>query len=1553
MVEGCAGIGVVAQGYAAAGVTVMTMIEQNIHFAEWLRTKGHAEVVRANIHDLDTAYEVAQRLQGQGFILGAGVSCQPFSAFGDRQEYKDERSISLPGTLELGYFTRASAIVLECTKEAAESKWVQSLLQEFRSATNYNIRQKILDLHHTFPARRQRWWCILVHPSFPIGDIPDMPSHRFDPIIIHVIPRSLQLEESTKQALELDDFEESVFSQVKGGISTYVIDTWKQLPTATHSWGSQLTGCPCQCRPFGFSMQRIEKRGLHGVLVPMESTDPMHSNPTKFRHLAAEEVAVLHGLPPTYVHEQSCKQAKLTLAGVGQMAAPLQGAWVVSNMKYQISITYSNMQTVHPRKVLADLCRAVLQDRNVYWPPPATVMMRIFENEIEALDHPRTFPTEEEISQAFTAHANMTHRKGETSSGGSIVLSHQAGGVHGFESGTDSTSHAHEAFASDHSRPDHPHPKHVTPGQDTFMPDPSNAHPSNGHSRTDHLETTPEEHSHEHAHDHSRTHHLMESMPDRSTDRNTYSASDHSRTIHPMQHGECSNDIATSEPMPSEPTKPVHSIGPSSPVPADHSSIDHHHDLPTHDRHEIEQESIVDQQLLEFFSSQVSEEPAHKKPRIAQPMESHSQSLDEVDIDYERHDNFDYNETDHTCWVVLPKELPLKIKFKPGTTVGQLCAAETTIHDWEPSAIKPMSIVGMQVQQSQELQQNMIIVLRTPPALDDDQCPCKTDRVQEPTLTNMPRDLACWHQRGWVATDEMTYYLEQIHHEDTLVTQAPVVFQEDEDFAKQFSDALGDWLEHYMHSEDDNTVFQAFLHDKHWFPLEVRFQGNHIFAATTPDMQARVQTALDQVLGNQTTIVQAFVVDTRFPADCGFQTLAWIQQRSQQCTSIASMTHEQALTWRLKFIEDMCSWTSDQLQAPYQLGGANQEQAMTNAIQELIESHGVSSSRSAACAQHLIQTIGQQHIRDILASARPWADLKTHANQHSIKIVTATELKQAIDQRLQSGLPFGRKDNKKKERVKPLQPRLTADQVSIPSSVFTAEDLPVPQIQPHQLQTADRGLMVLSVEDALPYLKLTSPINKQAMAIIVLEHDDERLPARKTITKFPATCVATGEAMLVTAALYQIGLHPVSRSKGTTSMRIEESELLVIRAQVYKDQTQFDWNTFSQHPVKSLLSEPEFSNCRDAIHDVWDRQFLTMRYQKSKPAEAELFLVTMRLSKQAAQAVLESNAIQGKYYEVRTPNGRRPAEDYEVVWIPKKNLSEVTLMKQTNNHPSMVVRTGLRYGLRVLKPHARDTHKQHRPELEYIPNEAMQMFRLGPVPFNTTRMSLSKVFQSWGWPARPGQPVGQDSAHEGMFWTAMSDQAPSHWVFHCEHGDVLISKMPSRREAKPTTAMASANVEASKLTLQHLAGRAKPDNEPKGDPWAKQDPWSQSSLPSPHQLAAIEANIEKKVMDAIKPQLFRMDEDEEMAPATDQKVTALEAQVQSLQSNVQQMQQDMQQFQQQQGVHNTQVNHRIHSVQQQIESQQQGFQNALDEKMAEQLRRIEAIINKRAKTDHE
>ena len=249
-----------------------------------------------------------------------------------------------------------------------QSVWAQSILKKFSEVTGYQISQKILHLHRFWPGFRTRWWAVVSHPTLPASDIPDMPDLSFEPGVVHVVPRMLKVEGESLKQLECDLYELRNFHSVRGGVHTCILNMLKPMPTATHSWGSQLRGCLCKCRASGFSSFRLKEHGLYGVLLPLESTVIMNSEEiTMLRHLHPQEVALLCGLKPEHVPDHHAIHCRLTLSGVGQLASPLQSAWVLSNFLQNIYPEQIGFVVGTPKSTLTSVVKDLFEARDRLW----------------------------------------------------------------------------------------------------------------------------------------------------------------------------------------------------------------------------------------------------------------------------------------------------------------------------------------------------------------------------------------------------------------------------------------------------------------------------------------------------------------------------------------------------------------------------------------------------------------------------------------------------------------------------------------------------------------------------------------------------------------------------------------------------------------------------------------------------------------------------------------------------------------------------------------------------------------------------------------------------------------------------------------------------------------------------------------------------------------------------------------------------------------------------------------------------------------------------------
>ena len=149
--------------------------------------------------------------------------------------------------------------------------------------------------------------------------------------------------------LTLQPFEVEVFEDLKP-MSSFCVRRNEPLPTALHSWGAALIACPCKCRPHPFTWERLKRDGLLSVVVPLCED----STASGFRYPSAQEVALLNGLSPSLSYGPN---ARLGLTLIGQLASPLQSAWLLGTLARRLvalgavfSGTVDSIQILHTQR---------------------------------------------------------------------------------------------------------------------------------------------------------------------------------------------------------------------------------------------------------------------------------------------------------------------------------------------------------------------------------------------------------------------------------------------------------------------------------------------------------------------------------------------------------------------------------------------------------------------------------------------------------------------------------------------------------------------------------------------------------------------------------------------------------------------------------------------------------------------------------------------------------------------------------------------------------------------------------------------------------------------------------------------------------------------------------------------------------------------------------------------------------------------------------------------------------------------------------------------------
>eukprot|EP00435_Cladocopium_sp_Y103_P015599 s3111_g3.t2 len=454
LVEVCSGLGGIGMGAKAAGWQVLAQNELMHSFCEHQKQFSSIPVVEGSVCKMSTVAALHHLAPDAG-CLAMGFSCQPFSRGGDGQQGLDERAATLPFGLYIGYLLRKQVIVLECVAEAASSPFVQRCLQYHESQVPGDRSETLLELSDVWPSKRRRWWTVITQGHFgrvPLSPLPKLPQM---PTISSLFSDFLQLPDQELQQLLLSETERAAFHNYGKGIISQMVDKTGPLNTALHSWGNQCQPCSCGCRG-PFSHQRLQDRGLFGALVHVAGQAP-HQN---LRHISPKEMAILCGAP---MEEGWESPQRLLMAGIGQIASPIQAVWIFSHIRAHLGdMRYGDIAVHKPRHILACLCMDLFKLRDQWFGSYSSVPMNLFQESIEELLTPEKLALDE-FSKSSEP---VTEAPGASSFAGSIeddnAKEHAVTAATAFDPFASSTPAESEASEAGHIRASEPvHTAHV------------------------------------------------------------------------------------------------------------------------------------------------------------------------------------------------------------------------------------------------------------------------------------------------------------------------------------------------------------------------------------------------------------------------------------------------------------------------------------------------------------------------------------------------------------------------------------------------------------------------------------------------------------------------------------------------------------------------------------------------------------------------------------------------------------------------------------------------------------------------------------------------------------------------------------------------------------------------------------------------------------------------------------------------------------------------------------------------------------------------------------
>lgn len=765
-------------------------------------------------------------------------------------------------------------------------------------------------------------------------------------------------------------------------------------------------------------------------------------------------------------------------------------------------------------------------------------------------------------------------------------------------------------------------------------------------------------------------------------------------------------------------------------------------------------------------------------------------------------------------------------------------------------------------------------------------------------------------------------------------------------------------------------IVTVFFLDDHWFPLWFTHQRGTIIAhriadvkVTSEDVSPVLQT-LRECLGFQEA-VEHVIPDALPPHDmCGAAALAFLRHlilRSPLPATLHALRNEHA-TMKAEFVEAIHQDTCCRCPVAW---GSGPFGVLIQSLAEELMKHGVPPSKAEQRSQQAIKAIGSDNISNALKSKQVWRSLKALGSNVRFQFLMPEELE--ANAQANRGNPVGRKTKTPIVKTKPTLPdMIDPAKLALIEGTFRSQGTVLPQLAVQQIGPIACGVALITLDEALPYLKAGKIVSNEPLALAVFAPGGKEvltvLPHQ--VVTIPCMCVANKEPLLVEATLVQLGQGQVEKHVAASAIALDHLDVVTVKLMVYHDEFSGQWEDFTSAPIKHLVQlfpvlrrcHEKNCNCdcwhnveelvvQDPILDVWRRQFLSGGFKPVAASKSEIFSVCLRVPTVLLAKLLSLSGFSGVYMEPRTPDGREVMTEYAVVWTPKMSSSEMAHIKQTNPAIIGFARLGDRKGFRVMASQAQAMHELVRPDSTFLPSGPKCQYVAGPFPWGSDRQAIVRAMKQVKWQIKALQPM-QPIPGRGSMWLLQAVEEPPELILQTTHGEVVISK---HKEQGPANKSVAASTVGSVSTLSLCGSAASPNGET--DPWLTADPWGPytkgkqtlHSSSASNGMLQLEERIQSAVLAKLPTSMEQDDVPDRLATLEDQmqrlmtKHQTLETQVNDFSATSSQQFAVVQQQIQQQG-------QTFHG---QLESHAQGIQAMF----TQQMEQIRGLLSKRPRDD--
>ena len=443
---------------------------------------------------------------------------------------------------------------------------------------------------------------------------------------------------------------------------------------------------------------------------------------------------------------------------------------------------------------------------------------------------------------------------------------------------------------------------------------------------------------------------------------------------------------------------------------------------------------------------------------------------------------------------------------------------------------------------------------------------------------------------------------------------------------------------------------------------------------------------------------------------------------------------------------------------------------------DMLVKRGVPEDARSSRVAMILPKISLNELRNILQKEdkAAWEDLKQHANNNKMRLITSQELKEHQKKQRVAKAAENQKDGasssrRQKQRPVPAEPK----QVTIDVSHFHAEGLKVPVCELNQFGPDMRGVAIVTPEQAQKFLPICR-LSAEPLALLVLS---PKPIAEQEPVQIPASD-AKGLPILTYVVILNFGDVPVELLYQVPTATITETPMSVLEITVRRTLVT-KWGDV-QNPLNYLgLHLPEIRNGQ--VVSTWNLRCYDENRQKCKHDEGSYVHGYVKIPSHHVDITLGRSGMAGIFIQAKAEN-KKPDPAFGIITMYGQPLEEVlkTAAKVPDTLGVVQINRG-HFAIRGRREKLAEIRKKVMPqsiavqEGNVAPNS--RWWHIRSMHTSTTCENLTKALVGLGWDASAVRPINKTT-----WLVAAVDNPPSA---HLCINDSFVAVVPvAQREKK-------------------------------------------------------------------------------------------------------------------------------------------------------------------------